>query len=756
MGKRISVAASLVAGVLLLGKLAVAETGVPVWRGPADAGIMIFGQGVETLIGSLPVYGHPAPGAISIEQPGVRAPDAVGLPSAAANASPGLPVAPQGTPAFKALKEIATTTPRVALQSAPQYVSPTGNTFSSPRRKAKGISISKAAAEHMALGLDLEGMYYSDGRVILSGTSKKSTKLDAALFLTAIRLACEPQDPYFSLDPVSQTTWTTDSGNAIAEIGTHLENAMGWDPRYAANRGSNAKIKDGISHKSFLIRRDYPALWNDIISKYPGFKNRLVFKPEWLRETRFGKILFDADVLLKEISSGAPILNNTSVQADRVKGYVPRELRKLRHSFSQSNADEAKSAAFLWVQKEGGRMWFDLVPSPPVENNDAAQLARAAISGPLGTAAVDGNATDITKIYPILFMRRRDDNTGKEFETFDPISDEFVHDVNAELPQYMIAYEELQALTDVFRAYVVAVRLTKQDARLCSSVRTMPLMDTEKQTSPLPELRQSDITFTMMRRVSTGKRMRNLQRMTIAATQGGVALRYRAYGLKDVNAATPITEVLKAEIAKDPQHAAWTGTSGKQFIALTFDGLSQGRDSPTPQATPYGEPLSREALEAVLPYALIARDVRDEESNAALKMYLEKSKYDIPDLASTGFRVSVEKSATGPIIAAFHAIDPKQMADLIGAISPKLVDQVAKARIFFEALAAADIAKSLKQQNPDRVIVLTGAGFGGTLAAFAGKLAGVANVVTFNSIDVPELRGKLAENRIELTVVAQN
>lgn len=164
MGKRISVAASLVAGVLLLGKLAVAETGVPVWRGPADAGIMIFGQGVETLIGSLPVYGHPAPGAISIEQPGVRAPDAVGLPSAAANASPGLPVAPQATAAFKALKEIATTTPRVALQSAPQYVSPTGNTFSSPRRKVKGISISKAAAEHMALGLDLEGMYYSDGR----------------------------------------------------------------------------------------------------------------------------------------------------------------------------------------------------------------------------------------------------------------------------------------------------------------------------------------------------------------------------------------------------------------------------------------------------------------------------------------------------------------------------------------------------------------------------------------------------------------
>jgi hypothetical protein len=37
-------------------------------------------------------------------------------------------------------------------------------------------------------------------------------------------------------------------------------------------------------------------------------RSKLVFHPEGLRDTRFGEILYKADVLLKELSSGIPVL----------------------------------------------------------------------------------------------------------------------------------------------------------------------------------------------------------------------------------------------------------------------------------------------------------------------------------------------------------------------------------------------------------------------------------------------------------------
>jgi hypothetical protein len=87
-----------------------------------------------------------------------------------------------------------------------------------------GISLSKAAAARTPLNLDLDGAYYKDGEVVLSGRYDPEHRLDAALLLTAIRLACESDDPYFSLDPLE---WC-----GVAERRTECEQGfLGADQR---------------------------------------------------------------------------------------------------------------------------------------------------------------------------------------------------------------------------------------------------------------------------------------------------------------------------------------------------------------------------------------------------------------------------------------------------------------------------------------------------------------------------------------------
>ena len=48
---------------------------------------------------------------------------------------------------------------------------------------------------------------------------------------------------------------------------------------------------------------------------HPNFKAQLVFRPEWLRQTRFGEILYKGDLLLKELSEGVPLLGATELRA---------------------------------------------------------------------------------------------------------------------------------------------------------------------------------------------------------------------------------------------------------------------------------------------------------------------------------------------------------------------------------------------------------------------------------------------------------
>jgi hypothetical protein len=61
------------------------------------------------------------------------------------------------------------------------------------------------------------------------------------------------------------------------------------------------------------------------------------------------------------------------------------------------------------------------------------------------------------------------------------------------MPEYADAYPELSQLVQLIRSYLVAVRLTHADHKICETIKALPFSDAERVAVPLPDYRQSDL-----------------------------------------------------------------------------------------------------------------------------------------------------------------------------------------------------------------------------------------------------------------------
>ena len=206
----------------------------------------------------------------------------------------------------------------------------------------------------MLLNVDLEGLHYANGQIILSGRPSAGATIDAALFLTAMRTACEATDPFFSLDPDNGQAWLDQGRASVKLMWDRSRGDFTWTPNVPANRGRNASIPDGLTMRTISVRRDMSRAWGQVERNYPDLKTRLVFRPDWLRETRMGDILYKADVLLKELTSGVSIVNATSpLRAAKVDGYIAPHMRSAVGGVFDVNRES---------EFRGHRLWFDLMP----------------------------------------------------------------------------------------------------------------------------------------------------------------------------------------------------------------------------------------------------------------------------------------------------------------------------------------------------------------------------------------------------------
>ena len=429
-----------------------------------------------------------------------------------------------------------------------------------------GISLSKAAAERMAINIDIEGVAYRDGQIVLAGAQSKASKLDAALFLTSLRLACSPGDPFFSLDPADGKAWLDQSDAAFKIAWKRTEASV-----KSRARGSRFEVR------TFSVQRDFPALWAEIGAQFPKLRTNLVFRPEWLRETRFGDILYKADVLLKELSAGvAVVVPGGPLRAETIPGYIAANKRTAARGLLERHRER---------DRYGHRLWFDLMPQtgsgalPAYEDPDAnidrgsnrvlyALLKEqgyvdAPKPPPLHKSAlyVESGIADISEVYPKMFIRRHDQATREDIPGASPDLDLLSADVNKRTAVYADTYQELRELTDIFRAYIASTRIVKEEPQVCAKLPG-ELTSGEKLAQALPPDRPSELFISVAH-------AQGVAPYSAGWVSGGISLRGKQfYPQAIVEKETPLIAEIKRDLSGGVPAPDFKAASGRRYLAF--------------------------------------------------------------------------------------------------------------------------------------------------------------------------------------------
>lgn len=461
-----------------------------------------------------------------------------------------------------------------------------------------GISFSTAAAEGLPLQMDISGILVDDGRLVLTGRSAAELqKFDAAQLLTAFRLACSRGDPYFSLDPVDGAQWQHEGNAAFDAIWSEqqdsLTNAPYIEPGDAAPIGAIS-----FQHRTFT--RDSPAL-----------RSKLVFSPEWLRGTEFGKALYDADVLLKVLASGMPIDEGGGLgRAPRLQGYHSADERTVVNGLF-AGLDGGKATPM-----EGNRLWFQLpetsapdpfgYTAPPDLDLDLNFLAPHALTGEEqarqllqerlrqaglldepgratvratsngSRVSVSGRAMDLGGVWPQLSVRRHDIASGEDLAGESTELVAVADDVNSRTNEWAAEYPELQSLVNALRVYVAAVKITSEHRPICQALARLPLLPAEKLRAPLPATRPAILTIAAasLRTIGDADSQGTLGYAVAYSLNGGISLGVK--GAPDavayVNGNTLTTDALLAA------PAGVSGTGDARTISFQLD-LSEAAES---------------------------------------------------------------------------------------------------------------------------------------------------------------------------------
>ncbi|WP_194479225.1 hypothetical protein [Bradyrhizobium sp. CCBAU 53338] len=449
----------------------------------------------------------------------------------------------------------------------------------SPTSRPGGVSISRAAAERMPLGVSLDAAAVSDGKIILSGHAAQAG-MDAALFLSVLRAACTDHDPYFSLDPDDGALWSQQGERASDEFWNRIKADF-------PARLERKREPAGIELQTISALRDYPVLWKELSAGYPNFRSKLVFQPLWLKETRLGEVLYKADVLLKELSSGVSILRPGELRARRIPGYLASDTESAARGLLELDSDQ-KSKRPEW---RGSRLWFDIVaPQSSSETfepqaslpNDASVRSLFLSRGLLRSqtekiqnasyVVQHGNVFDLSQVTPQMFVRVHDPASNKDLSDHDPRLDGLASDVTKRFDTYADAYEELAILRDVVRSYVAAVKIVDANQSLCRALQEQPLLPAERVAVELPQYHPSELFLTVGFYWSTTKRGREGRSIRSASVNGGVSIAGQQFADTAMRVGeTAITKTVMSAInggmtiASDPD---------RKFISLSISDIS--------------------------------------------------------------------------------------------------------------------------------------------------------------------------------------
>jgi pimeloyl-ACP methyl ester carboxylesterase len=489
-------------------------------------------------------------------------------------------------------------------------------------RPAGGISLSRAAADRMPLEIALDASALSDGKIVLSGRASK-TRMDAALFLTALRASCDDRDPYFSLDPDNGALWSQQGDQASDEFWERIKKDF---PSSTPARAKNAL--PGVNIRTVSATQDYPGIWHDIAPHYPNFRAKLVFYPEWLRQTRLGEVLYKADVLLKELSSGVSILVPGKLRASAIAGYLSADVEYAAKGLLAGTRDQLA----VRPQWRGSRLWFEIAPSespttimnevtaPPSSDNPALRsllqskgLIRSDDQSVRNASFFmrHGSVFDLSQVNPIMFVRVHDHATNTDLSDHDSRLDGLATDVSTRFDQYAQYYHELGLLREVIRAYIAARKITEANDRLCGTLDAMPLLDSEKLTARLPDYHPSELFVTIASYSTVSRKGSQTQFVKASSMSGGVSIagqKFAETAMRDGE--TTVTRAVEAALAGANLDQLDAIDSDRKFISFIVDDgsgapvrlASNARDPPALRSLS-DYPIENEPSAAASPFA---------------------------------------------------------------------------------------------------------------------------------------------------------
>ena len=245
------------------------------------------------------------------------------------------------------------------------------------------------------------------------------------------------------------------------------------------------------------------------------------------------------------------------VRASKIDKYVSASARSAAEGLLSAYERGAGAAKPIW---RGYRLWFDLTSFQPRTTRpylapakiapvefavDAAKkrrdselhsilaarnlLPEYASSANRTLIAAEGNALDLSGVFPLMFVRRHDPATNSDRPGSDPVLNSLSADVNQRTATYASAYKELLALTEVFRAYVAAVHITRRDASVCADLRSQPLLAGEKVAHQLPPYHPTELFITFAGYEFSAGKYRKLLSNRANSLNGGVAICARPY-----------------------------------------------------------------------------------------------------------------------------------------------------------------------------------------------------------------------------------
>jgi hypothetical protein len=709
--------------------------------------------------------------------------------------------------------QLQTSTPS---QPAPQYVPPGGSTFPSanntsaepPAAVPGGISLSLAAAMQMRFALNFETVTLKSGRIIVSGARDPDSTLDAAIFLTALRLACEPDgDPYFSLDPEDGHLWKEEGDRLSQDVWSRIQDDFEWN----ATKDWEKRSTPGLNIRAVSARVDYPAIWRQFAPNYPDLRTRLVFHPVWLRETRVGEILYKADVLLKELAMGVPAVEAGPLRAASVNQYVSADARSVAQTLL-ANFEQSKNDRLNNNRLRTYRLWFDLIPLANVTTPMSAEEANVYSStdsslrailrskGFVNTSSTSDQPTalvaengifDLSAVYPKMFVRMHDYGTNTDIPGDAPNLDALALDVNRRIDNYMRAYKELRALTDVFRAYVAAVAVVKQASQVCGRLRSVSLLGSERTPVSLPVYHQTELGITVGTYVYADGSQKTRLIAQASSFNGGISLRGKSLLQENLREGytTPAIERTSQALNSGDEKAIWSGGQ-REHLAFTIDKgellpelshLNANQDTDVQRvleiqrraqqavamrkqelvfdrarqlrseqekvqrlqeaerkkidrelADKLGRSIDDATAAQVLPYARMAKDVYFDHAQLATDVPLRRiAEWDVVlrDACYSETQIDLIKRS-----GFYAAIYEDQGENITIAYRGNQASSAEIGKLDIQLSAAVQLGLASRRRWPHNSLTLTGHAFGGSLAVFASERVGILKVVTFNTV----------------------